>query len=277
MIIFSGTRSSSTAGASGGGCVMEEGRAGVAQVWVIPAAAVTGLRFDADGRLTGVSLRCDLPAGIGWEEVQFDDETGLLTQAQTARNRYNQTLTLGLTGQDQYNRRQINILASASAWHAVVLTEAGEYHYLGIQTYRRGSIVRWDGAPLSCTGNSANSGQGGSQGLNGSTLGFTAIGVHQLAPLTLHPDNLGMACGTGIPRALQVIGGFGTGTTTGGGPGSGGGGATGGGPIGPGGDLGGGGGGNIDPPTAPGDPGHPDNWTDNGGNAWTDDDGNIWY
>lgn len=212
MLVFSGTRGGSSVHVPGGtgGCSLPLDRAGLARLWAIPCAAVAAITFDTDRRVSAVSITCDSP-DTEWQEVGFTEDTGSAGQAQSGFNRYGQSISVAIDGQDNANRIQINALSSCSCWHFIALDNAGVYHYFGIHTYDRGSRVLWESAGMQATGNSTNTGIAPTDGGNGQVLVFTAPSVHQLAPQAVGaPDRLSSSCtdsGDCGPLVLTTISG----------------------------------------------------------------------
>ena len=196
MLVFTGIRGgTSDAVPDGtGDCFTPLDRAGLARLWAIPCAAVAAITFDEDRRVSAVSITCDSP-DTAWREIGFTEDAGQASQAQSGFNRYGQTISVAIEGQDNWNRNQINALSSCACWHFLALDNAGNYHYYGIHTYERGEATMWESAGMSATGNSAVTGVASTDGNNSQSLVFTAPGVHQLAPqATGGPDRLSVNC-----------------------------------------------------------------------------------
>lgn len=212
MLVFSGTRGGSSANVPGGTgeCLLPIDRAGVARIWAIPCAAVAAITFDTDRRVSAVSITCDSP-DTDWQEVGFSEDTASASQAMSGFNRYGQSVSATIDGQDNDNRIQINALSACPCWHFIVLDNAGVYHYYGIHTYDRGGKVLWESAGMQARGNSTNTGIAPTDGGNAQTLVFTAPSVHQLAPQTVGaPDRLSSSCtdsGDCGPLVLTTISG----------------------------------------------------------------------
>lgn len=196
MLVFTGTRggTSDTVPGGIGECGAPLDRAGLARLWAIPCAAVAAITFDEDRRVSAVSITCDSP-DTEWQEIGFTQNSGQASQAQSGFNRYGQTVSVSIDGQDNGNRNQINALSSCSCWHFIALDNSENYHYYGIHTYDRGENVVWESSGMSATGNNAITGIAPTDGNNGQALVFTAPAVHQLAPqATGSPDRLSASC-----------------------------------------------------------------------------------
>ena len=199
MIVFTGIRggTSVTSGGNNLECEAEDAggsRSGLSRLWAIPCGAVSSISFNANQDVTAVSLRCDTPE-TDWQEIGFAEGSGQFSENQRGVNRYDQLLTVTIEGQSSYNRRQINALGSCSCWHFLALDEAGIYHYLGVHTYQRSGVTRWESAGMEPTGNQAQTGVAVTEGNNQVQLVITVPGVHQLAPHAIGaPDRISVPC-----------------------------------------------------------------------------------
>lgn len=112
------------------------GRAGIARLWVIPSAAVTGLTFAADGRIQAISIDCSYTGG--WVSIGFDNATAFLSQSKQgsgANVSVTQTVRFTETVMTQEYSDAIMNLSRCCSLHAVVLDNTGAYHYIGVSTY----------------------------------------------------------------------------------------------------------------------------------------------